>query len=167
VVGDKIYYVPSSLEHVGVLDTTTNEWSTIALTGQSAGGRAVHVAPITTRIQIACDIYGVCNQRWMKHISTFDFKILIPPAPLHPGTTFWGNTIAFKYSGAVAVGNKVIFAPSGQDNVGVLETYATLPPSPPPAAPPSPPPALTDATFNTAISSCLVGRCRFTLLNPR
>jgi hypothetical protein len=47
-VGTKVYFGPYSRNDVGVLDTTTDVFSTIALTGQTAGG-AVHVAPIKTQ----------------------------------------------------------------------------------------------------------------------
>jgi len=165
-VGNKVYMAPRGMDTVGVVDTATNSFSTIATTGLRAGhyarnyqgaavvGDKVYFTPYSR------DSVGVLD-------TTTNVFSTIALTGQTAGSTFWGQSTASKYSGAARVGTRVIFAPCHQDNVGVLETYASLPPSPPPAAPPPPPPALTDAAFNAAIASCLVGRCQFTLSNPR
>jgi len=108
---------------VGVLDTATSAFSTIATTGDAASGNYKYYGAVA----VGTVVYfapSYQNNVGVLDTATSAFSTI--------ATTGDAASGSLKYSGAVAVGTVVYFGPLFQNNVGVL----TLPASPslPPAS---------------------------------
>ena len=117
VVGTKIYFVPLFQDNVGVFDTSTNAFTTIAtgLTGDYKYGGAVLVGTkiyCTPTHQNNVGVIDTTNDSF----ATIDISGVV--------------TGIHKYGAGVVVGTKIYFAPINQDNVGVFDTannvFATI-----------------------------------------
>ena len=168
-VGTMVFFAPFNMNSVGVLDTVTRIFSTIPADGginygvfqeyegAAAVGSKVFFIPQYARnvgVLETCFLFDTCDTYTTK-LNAFSTVSTTSSQGQHEGYT----------AGAVALGSAVYFVPNKVDYVGVLETYAVMPPPPPlppppppspppsppspPPSPPSPPPSLTFATIAT------------------
>ena len=125
-VGTNVYFAPSGMGNVGMLDTTTSTFTTIDTEAAGISGYSKYAFHYDGAVALGGKVYfapyvqdgiGVVDAA-SSTFSTIDVAAA-------------GITGSNKYGGAPAVlGTTVYFAPNTQDNVGVLALPA--PPSPPP-----------------------------------
>ena len=116
-VGTKVYFVPSNQTNVGVLDTTTDTFSTVAATsfGKSYGG---FMGGAAVGAKIFFTPFGTANV-----VGVFDTVTnVFSTVAVALGAAVGGCcSTAFMYNGAVAVGNKVYFAPYNHNATGIFD----------------------------------------------
>jgi hypothetical protein len=120
-VGDAVYFAPANQNNVGVLNTTTNVFTTIATTGDAASGDGKYTgaAAVGDKVIFAP---SAKNNVGLLDTTTNVFTTIATTGAAISGCGDMACGAGSKYSGAAAVGDVVYFAPSSQNNVGVLDT---------------------------------------------
>ena len=114
IVGSKVYFAPRNEDSVGVVDTTTNTFSTIdtSAAGVIADWKYRDIVALGTKVYMSPykeEHVGVVDT------TTDTFSTIA-------NTSLAGVTGTNLYWGAAAVGTKIYFAPWQASSVGVLET---------------------------------------------
>ncbi|WP_115020010.1 VCBS domain-containing protein [Synechococcus sp. UW140] len=153
-VDNKIYFAPFDEGEIGVIDSTTNSYSTIS-TGATSGYQYrgavavndnVYFAPfnaqnigllntttasfstISTGIPSLYKYWGAIEINNIVYFSPWDQDEIgvIDTETNTFSTISTGLTHDYKYAGAAAVNEKIYFSPFYQDNIGLLDTTTGL-----------------------------------------
>ena len=121
-VGDKVYFTPYGATEVGVLDTTTETFDTIPMTGVDTLWKYHGATTVGDKVYFAP--YGATKVGLLDTSDTSNGSL--PHGTFSTiDTVLTGIDAERKYHDAATVGDKVYFAPWDATKVGVLDTTTT------------------------------------------
>ena len=114
----EVVFVPFFQNSIGVLDTETNAFTTVATTGAAAFGDFNYAGAAVVGDKV---VFAPSNQHNVGVLDTAPVGVLDTAFTTiaTTGAAAFGDA---KHRGAAAVGTKVYFAPHHQNSIGVLDT---------------------------------------------
>ena len=120
-VGTLVVFAPYNQNNVGLFDTTSDTFTTVATTGDAASGDAKYGGAVTVGTKVYFSPRdGESSSKTT--LGIFDTATNVFNTIAVERGSYPMNSATLRYDGAAVVGTKVYFAPSSEDNVGVLQS---------------------------------------------